>query len=70
MIIQKKLINFTVMKENEKKVTEGHRIISPSLLLSDNKKDIEQLLLIIAKKYRISVEDAAVALSKTLERIS
>lgn len=47
----------------------GHRIISPKLLLSNNKKDIENLLQIIAKKYRVSIEDAAVALSKTLERL-
>ncbi len=57
--------------KNKFKIKEGHhRIISPNLLLTDNKKDIEALLLIIAKKYKISVEEAAVALSKTLEKIS
>lgn len=47
----------------------GHRVISPALLLNNNKKEIEQLLKIIAKKYSISVKDAAVALSKTLENL-
>jgi len=53
-----------------KKIEENHRIISPNLLLTDNKKDIEMLLNIIAKKYKITIDDAAVALSKTLENIS
>ena len=55
--------------DKNKKLNEHHRIISPNLLLSDNKKDIEALLLIIAKKYKVSIEDAAVALSKTLENL-
>jgi hypothetical protein len=58
------------MEKKFKKIEEHHRIISPNLLLSDNKKDIENLLIIIAKKYKITIEDAAVALSKTLENIS
>ena len=58
------------MENKNKRIEEHHRIISPNLLLTDNKKDIEILLKIIAKKYRISIEDAAVALSKTLEKIS
>ena len=58
------------MENQHKKIEEHHRIISPNLLLSDNKKDIEKLLIIIAKKYKITIEDAAVALSKTLENIS
>ena len=57
-------------KHIKKKHISEHRIISPSLLLSDNKKDIELLLKTIAKKYRITIGDAAVALSKTLESIS
>lgn len=63
------LINFTIMKNIDKKIEENHRIISPNLLLSDNKKDIEILLNIIAKKYKITIWDAAVALSKTLENL-
>ena len=55
--------------DKNKKVNEHHRIISPALLLSDNKKDIEVLLLAIAKKYKITVGDAAAALSKTLENL-
>ncbi len=68
--IRKFLLNFTIMKNKFKIKEEHHRIISPNLLLTDNKKDIEALLLIIGKKYKISVEEAAVALSKTLEKIS
>jgi hypothetical protein len=58
------------MDKKNKEINEHHRIISPNLLLSDNKKDIETLLLIIAKKYRVTVGDAAAALSKTLENIA
>lgn len=56
-------------KEDINEEGYGHRIISPKLLLSDNKKDIEVLLLIIAKKYRISIDDAKISLAKTLERL-
>lgn len=58
------------MEKKHNKFEEHNRIISPNLLLSDNKKDIETLLKIIAKKYRITVSEAAVALSKTLENVS
>lgn len=58
------------MENKHKKIEEHHRIISPNLLLSDNKKDIENLLIIISKKYKVTIGDAAVALSKTLEQLS
>ena len=58
------------MENKDKKIEEHHRIISPNLLLTDNKKDIEALLLMVAKKYRITVKDAAAGLSKTLEKLS
>lgn len=45
----------------------GHRIISPKKILNNDRKDIENLLQIISKKYKISIEDAAFALSKTLQ---
>lgn len=48
----------------------GHRIISPNMLLNNNKNEIQQLLLIISKKYKVSIPDAALALSKTLEKIT
>lgn len=58
------------MKNKHNNLEEHHRIISPNLLLTDNKKDIENLLIIISKKYKINIKNAALALSKTLEKIS
>lgn len=55
---------------NENDFSSKHRVIAPSLLLSNNKKDIEQLLNIISRKYNVSVNDAAFALSKTLQSFS
>ena len=55
---------------NENDHASSHRIISPMLLFTNNKKDIEQLLNTISKKHNVSIKDAAFALTKTLQNYS
>ena len=46
----------------------GHKVISPMLLLNNEKNDITNLLNMVSKKYKVSIKDAAFALTKTLEK--
>jgi hypothetical protein len=48
----------------------SHKVISSDKILSTNSKDIKELMMIVAKKYNISLEDAAFALTNVFKKIS
>ena len=51
-------------------VSQSHRVLSADKLLTNSSKDIEQLLLAISKKYKVSVKDAAFALTNVFQKMS
>ena len=53
--------------KDKKQIIKEHRVISPKLLLSDNDKDLRMLLIMVAKKYRVSIEAAKNSLAKAYE---
>lgn len=55
---------------NESDFTGSHKVISSDSIISTNSKDIKQLINVIAKKYNISIEDAAFALTNVFKKIS
>ena len=55
--------------EKKQQLNEGsNRIISPMMLINKNKSEITILLKQIAKENRITVDEAAMALSEALKR--
>ena len=56
--------------EEKQQLNEGgsNRIISPMMLITKNKAEITILLKQIAKEHRITVDEAAMALSEALKR--
>jgi hypothetical protein len=66
----KKTEDKKVIKEDADWNTKSHVVLSSDKLLSNNSKDIKQLLQVISKKYNVSVEDAAFALTNVFKKMS
>lgn len=68
---QKRIIQ--IINEEVSSFTEDfntpHKIISPNKMYSENKNEIDQFLTYLAKKYHVGIDDIAISLSKSLQRV-
>lgn len=66
----KKVEDKKVFNEDADWNRKSHVVLSSDKLLNNNGKDIKELLMVISKKYNVSIEDAAFALTNVFKNIS